>query len=393
MDGDEFGKLPPLSEIAEEPGKDGGESIQDASTNADDCDVFEEDEEDDIDDEPTYGLDDEGQEEWAEMLRANTLNALFTGASVVVDNAQTAAADLTEQVCNITCSLDMFPQMYARQLQELDRTGKGKELRDFVYILRKVLEKCQRISGAITELCGRNEDVFGNLQNLVRVKGLEWHMKSLRAAGQHEILIKLLRNQLTKVRGDYEDVLDQYGDQCAQNSTLESQLEDKDKQIEDIQKRIKEVEAEAAVAKAGAATAVAPSASVPRKSTGSIVLGQMDMDKVHQMLGEVEKTTLEAAGKGKGAPPKGKGKGKPGPSPAGGEEATVSPEPGAAVSEGKGKGFASVAEAKGKGKGKPGPSPAGGEEAIVSPEPDAAVSEEAPSAAPKGKGKGKKGAK
>jgi len=325
---------------AEDPANDDAEkaeSLLEASTVdgglSDDLEeVDEEDEEDDEDEEEehAYGLDQDGQEEWAEMLRANTLNALFTGVDVVVQNAKTAAEDLHDQVQNIVTSLDMFPQLYAQQLQELDRLRKGKELRTFIVILQRAMGRCQNISSAIIELAGRNDDVTGNLQNVLRVKALEWNLRNLRTSGQHEILLKLQTNQLEKIRSDYEDVLDQYGEQCELNSSLEKKHEEHQNQSEELKKELesakKDMEAIRKELESAKSTAATPASDSKGLTEGSPSPAPKSMESIHQMLGEIEResiaeaqatsgTTTEgsvaplAAGKGKkGPPPKGKGK-------------------------------------------------------------------------------------
>eukprot|EP00429_Kryptoperidinium_foliaceum_P013236 CAMPEP_0176034002 /NCGR_PEP_ID=MMETSP0120_2-20121206/16802_1 /TAXON_ID=160619 /ORGANISM="Kryptoperidinium foliaceum, Strain CCMP 1326" /LENGTH=932 /DNA_ID=CAMNT_0017367337 /DNA_START=44 /DNA_END=2838 /DNA_ORIENTATION=- len=330
---------------------DGGEkseSLMDASTIAEEQEGAEEEEDlDDEDDEDenldnAYGIDEDGQEEWAEMLRANTLNALFTGVGVVVQNARCAAEDLSDQVNNITTSLEYFPQLYAQQLQELDRLRKGKELRSFITILQRAMTRCQRIASAIMELSGRNEDVTGSLQNLIRAKGLEWNLRSLRTAAQHDILLRLQKNQLEKVRSDYEDVLDQYGEECAQTGQLKDRVKDLEKELEEakakadaggsveLEKRCEELSRELAEAKK-ALEVLTCELQMERAKLKAALSGaspQPSMQGIHQMLSTIEQDTIAEAqaqaeetsatgGKGKS-----KTKGKAPPLPGAAAEAT-----------------------------------------------------------------------
>ena len=70
------------------------------------------DEEDleDYEEEESYGTDLSGQEEWAELMKANSVEACFMGAESVAQNATRAGQDLQEHVSNITTSLEFFPQ-------------------------------------------------------------------------------------------------------------------------------------------------------------------------------------------------------------------------------------------------------------------------------------------
>lgn len=201
---------------------------------------------------------------------------------MVVRNARTAAADLHEHVQRILGSLDLFPQLYAVQMQELDRIGKGKDLWKFLGLMQRAMARCQRIASAIDELSGKNEDVSMNLQNLVRVRGLEWHMRGLRAAGQHEVLFRLQKNQLEKLRGDYEDVLDQYGEECEQNGQLTAKVEDLQTEIEGLKTKLTEAETKAV------------------KGDGLPEEKPQSMDDIHKMMSDIERKTVEATTKGKG---------------------------------------------------------------------------------------------
>lgn len=362
-------------------------------------DEEDEDDEDDEDEEDKYGIDQNGQEEWAEMLKENSLNALFPAADAVVENARLASGDLTEHVQNIVQSLDLFPQMYSEQLRELDHTGKGKELREFVCKhLARAMVRCQRITGAIAELCTRTDEVIGGLQNLVRVKGLEWHLTSLRVSGQYEVFLRLQRNQMAKLRTDYEDVLDQYGEQCEQNSQLQRKVDDLNKQMEELRTAAPaQAPPPAESPKPKEEPAATPLGSQPSVGSPSItgtpsmgLSGPRSMADIHQMMKEIETTTVaEVSAKaaeqasikgppGKGPPAKGKGKGPPPPGAA--PAAAPAAEPAAeAPAE------APAAGKKGpppKGKGK-GPPPPGAAPAAAEPAADAAP------AAPAGKAKGK----
>lgn len=53
----------------------------------------------------------------------------------------------------------------------------------------------------------------------------DWHLKSLRTAGQHGILLRFYKNELAAQKQAYEDVLDQYGAQCEQNTELEEKMD------------------------------------------------------------------------------------------------------------------------------------------------------------------------
>lgn len=328
----------------------------------------EEDEEEEEEEEDTYGVDEDGQEELAEMIRANTLTCLFAGAGVVSRNAMNAASDLNEHVNSIVGSLNLFPQIYARQLQELDKLGKGKALRDFICIMERAMGRCQRISNAIVELSGRSEDITGSLQNQIRAKGLEWQLRSVRAANLHETMIRLLRNQMQRYRTDYEDVLDRFGDNAQELEDLKREKEDLLKDKKDLDKKVDELSKALAADKA-------KGPEDARASRG----GRPSMADIHKMMNTIETKTVQEieASKPTPTPPvKSKGKGKAPPPPPPGGAAADAPAAEAPAAEAP----ATEQPAKGKGKKGPPPPPPGAQAA--------APVEEAPAPAPaKGKGK------
>jgi len=392
----------------------------------------EEDEEEEEEEEEDYGVDEEGHEEWIEMMRANTLNALFTGIGAVTSNVKQAAEDLNDHVSNITGSLEIFPQMNAALLTVLDRVGKGKELREFIDIMTRAMGRCQRLSSVITELSDRSSDAAGGLQELVRVKLLEQQLRSLRTAGQHDLLVKLLKNQMVKYRSEWEDVLDQFGEHCEEISRLKEELEIAKAEIAKAEAaKAETAKAETAntetekveTAKAETptvdpapkqrASSGSPAADAGRPKATSIVLpsnGATSIGDIQAMLADIEKSTVsastkklepmqdipetshkpEAAGEPAAASSKGKGKkGKAAPPPMPGQGEVppapdATPPPAAAPSKGKSKGpplpgsdaaeepaaapAAAPAPAKGKSKGPPMPGK-GGEETTEAPAP------------------------
>eukprot|EP00931_Biecheleriopsis_adriatica_P056669 TRINITY_DN3358_c0_g1_i2.p1 TRINITY_DN3358_c0_g1~~TRINITY_DN3358_c0_g1_i2.p1 ORF type:complete len:1642 (-),score=572.30 TRINITY_DN3358_c0_g1_i2:3-4904(-) len=327
-------------------------------------DISEEEEQEDM-----YGMDDKGQEEWRDMMRLNTFEALFTGAETVVSNTATATGDLKEHISNIVTSLDFFPQMYASVLQVLDRAGQGmgKELRKFMGAMQRVLGRSMRIASVIEELCANNQDVCANLKNLVRVKSLEWHMRHLKTAGQSEVLIRLQQKSISKLKEDMEDMLDQYGDECAQKNELQQKGEEMQKELEASKKLIEELRA----------------AQAPKPA-----------QDVEDQKAEAIADASDAAPPAKAA--KGKGKKGPGPPPppsgkAAPEEAEATAEASADASDA----APPAKAAKGKGKKGPGPPPppsgkAAPEAADSTAEAPADASDAAPPAKA-AKGKGKKG--
>eukprot|EP00927_Polykrikos_kofoidii_P038732 TRINITY_DN33156_c1_g1_i1.p1 TRINITY_DN33156_c1_g1~~TRINITY_DN33156_c1_g1_i1.p1 ORF type:complete len:1639 (+),score=436.28 TRINITY_DN33156_c1_g1_i1:144-4919(+) len=376
-----------------------------AEGDAEGLEDVEEDEEEDDEEENTYGTDQEAQEEWAELLQSNTLASLFTGASVVVQHAGTAADDLQEHIQNITSSIDLFPQIYAVQLQVLDRVGKGKDLRSFILIMQRAMARCQRISTAVFELSRRSEDFFGALQNAVRSRSLEWHLRGLRTASQHEILYKLQRNHMASLKKNYEDVLDQYGEQCELTTDLEMKSGDLEKRVGELTREVASLRTELnnadelkqrAVTEAVAAAA--STAAQPRETTGRRSTGVKSMAEVRQLLGEIQSdvarpstvsTQLNSAKdkeqETQAAPPtvssKGKGKGKAPPPPAPGmgnpppSEEAVGPTEKVVAETATAEGASST---KGKGKTKATPPPA----------PGASAPADTPTPPPKGKGSG-----
>ncbi|CAE8591464.1 unnamed protein product, partial [Polarella glacialis] len=364
-------------QVAEEA-DDLGESVIESSTVDGDGlleehlqdDELDEESDDDDESEDAYGMDENGQEEWAAIIQANTLDAMFIGADAVVQNASSAAGDLQEQVQNIVSSLDLFPQMYSGMLMELGP-----------YF---AMDRCQRISSCIGELCGRSEDVCGSLQNLVRAKGLEWHLRGLRSAGQHEVLLRLLKNQMSKLRGDYEDVLDQYGDQCEQNGKLERQAEGQDSelagvrlQLEDLQRELEAAQKQAAEELAKAKAAAPTATEVTSCGPPSAGAGEGAEEASQPAKGK---------GKGKGLPPAGKGgKGPPLPGTEVAADIDAVESASEPAAEDAAPAPAPVGKGKGKAKGPPHPNAA---PAVAEAEEQQAV-EPTPAPAIKGKGKAK----
>eukprot|EP00929_Paragymnodinium_shiwhaense_P074338 TRINITY_DN38031_c0_g1_i1.p1 TRINITY_DN38031_c0_g1~~TRINITY_DN38031_c0_g1_i1.p1 ORF type:complete len:1727 (+),score=662.87 TRINITY_DN38031_c0_g1_i1:149-5329(+) len=388
---------------------DGDGADEDTFPDADEDD--EDEEEEDDEEERSYGVDQEGQEDFAEMLKANTLSSLLTGAGAVVQNGKEASEDLQEHVGNILYSLDLFPHIHEAQLQVLDKVGKGKELRNFVLLMQRAVGRCQRMAVAILELLMRGEDFFAALQNIVRTKGLEWQLRGLRAAGQYEVLLGLQRNMIKKQKTDYEDVLESYGEQCESNSDLERKCGELEKQvdelkrekesggnqakeqelqkkIEELTKEVEEQKKKAALAAAVAAEALPAQAGDSSAKRGS--LGDKSTDDILALAASIKRRDSELAAasgdapaapaapvkgkaKGKGPPPPGAGKGGAAPAT---DEAAEAPAAPAATDTG-----APAPPAKGKGKAKGPPLPG----ALAA----AAAAEEAPAEAPPGKAAGK----
>ena len=84
----------------------------------------------------------------------------------------------------------------------------------------------------MAELTDKHANVNVRLKNLLGSKKLEWHMKSLRMSGQHEVLLRFQRNQTKALKADLDDVLEQLGDQCEQNRKVKQELEDARLQLE-----------------------------------------------------------------------------------------------------------------------------------------------------------------
>eukprot|EP00435_Cladocopium_sp_Y103_P062666 s552_g24.t1 len=374
-------------------------------------------EEDDSDDEPedSYGTDNAGQEEWTELMKANTFEACFVGADTIGQNTSRAASDLQEHVSNITTSLEFFPQIYPSLLQELDKSpkGYGKELRKFILVMQKATDRAVRIASKVVELCEQNADVIAKSKNLFRLKSLDGHLKSLRTAGQHEVLLRFYKNQLAAQKEAYEDVLDQYGAQCEQNTELEEKLDSLGKERQELLNEL------------------ASCKSNP-KETGQREISK-EVEQLRIQLEDAKKHILRLESKEQQAncdqsleqaasptdsgaasqSSKGKGKSKKGPGPppsTGGVQAAEDPaaENAEAAQETPPAGdeaSSSPAPAKAKGKGKKGPGPPpskGGVQAAEDPATteNAATAQETPSggdevssspAPAKAKGKGKKG--
>ncbi|CAE8620767.1 unnamed protein product [Polarella glacialis] len=330
--------------VAEES-DDLGESVVESSTVDGDGlleehlqdDELDEESDDDDESEDAYGMDENGQEEWAAIIQANTLDAMFIGADAVVQNASSAAGDLQEQIQNIVSSLDLFPQMYSGMLMELGRLRQPPE---------------------------------------------PGPGQGLRSAGQHEVLLRLLKNQMSKLRGDYEDVLDQYGDQCEQNGKLERQAEGQDSelagvrlQLEDLQRELEAAQKQAAEELAKAKAAAPTATEVTSCGPPSAGAGEGAEEASQPAKGK---------GKGKGLPPAGKG-GKGPPLP--GTEVAADIDAVESASEPAAEDAAPAPVGKGKGKAK-GPSHPNAAPAVAEAEEQQAV-EPTPAPAVKGKGKAK----
>ena len=388
------------------------------------------------DEEPddSYGIDRAGQEEWGELMKTNTFEACFLGAESNGQNVSRAAADLMEHVSNISTSLEYFPQMNARILHELDKSGHGRELRKFLSVMQKATDRAVRIASQILELLDQNSDVTAKLKNLFRLKYLDWHVKSLRTAGQHEVLVRLFKNQLAAQKGAYEDVLDQYGSQCEMNSELEQKVETLQKELEETRSTIDSSKVDSlerrnaelvkelgglrsqfdnVTKQIARARSVLPPSSVTSKSSDPPPAKAASETPAEQ----VAEATPEQAAPAEGeentpgpTPAKAKGKGKkgPGPPPAKAasetpaeQEAEATPEQAAPAEGEENTPGPTPAKAKGKGKKGPGPPPAKAasetpaeQEAEATPEQAAPAEgeENTPGPTPaKAKGKGKKG--
>ena len=380
------------------------DSLVDTSTGDAGMDDLAEDTSPDAsDDEPdeAYGTDDKSQLEWAEMMKANTFESLFIGAETVNENAAAASGELQEHVANIMTSLDFFPQMYATLMQELDRRGFGKELRKFLLLMQRAIGRSVRLANTIAELVEKHKHVSGSLKNLLRSKYLEWHVKSLRISGQHEVLLRFQKNQMAALKADYDDVLDQYGDQCEQNRQVKQQVQDLQARLEaasdatsrneTLQKDLREAREELEVAHKQLQDLKTHSGS-----NGAVSSAKEDTKTNSEEVASDPKASSETE---PAAPAKAKGKGKKGPGPPPVSQDATQPE--ATTEPGKDQAAGEVSEtpppaAKGKGKGKKGPGPPppapsaaeDGEPAAS----DAAKEDGADAPAlPKAKGKGKKG--
>ena len=394
------------AEEAEEAGSEGSESEEDLE---------------DLED--SYGTDNAGQEEWVELMKANTFEACFVGADTIGQNTSRAASDLQEHVSNITTSLEFFPQIYPSLLQELDKSSKGygKELRKFIMMMQKATDRAVRIASKVVELCDQNADVIAKSKNLFRLKSLDGHLKSLRTAGQHEVILRFCKHQLAAQKEAYEDVLDQYGAQCEQNTELEEKLDSLEKERQEILNELaslketgnlgtsKELEG-LQIQLEDAKKEIRRLQSEERQANSSDQASEAKItDIADPARGDAESQPEAPADDENSAPaPKAKGKGKKGPPPPskGGVQAVAEPEPAAENAEAAQETPAdeenSAPAPKAKGKGKKGPPPPskGGVQTVAEPEPaaeNAEAAQETPAdeensaPAPKAKGKGKKG--
>ena len=240
----------------------------------------------------------------------------------------------------------------------------------------------------------------------------DWHLKSLRTAGQHGILLRFYTNQLAAQKQAYEDVLDQYGAQCEQNTELEEKLDF-------LAKEKQELLNEAASLKG------------PKESSNDDAFKELETlrlqledakkqilrleeqkaspaSHVHSLEGESSTSDSLSASQ----PSKGKSKGKkgPGPPPAkaasevAADPANENDESAEQTAPAADEENATPAPAKGKGKGKKGPGPPPAKAASeVAADPANETAESAEQTAPaadgenatpapaKGKAKGKKG--
>ncbi|CAJ1376945.1 unnamed protein product [Effrenium voratum] len=304
-----------------------------------------------------YGTDDLGQDEWAEMLKAKHFQALFMGAETVGENASRAASDLQEHVHNITASLEFFPQMNPHILEELDRKGHGWELRKFLLIMQKATDRALRIASVLLDLSEKSAEVTSEVKSLLRLKYLEWHLKSLRMAGQHEVLLRFQKNLLAAQKADYEDVLDQYGSQCEQNAELEDKVKSLETKLEEFTKNpqddTKTVELEKEV----------------QELRSQLESSRKQVEMLELAKTEAPENAQQESDGSSGHAIKGKGKGKKGPGPPpppteAASEAVAENEPEGtetateqAPADGDASNPPEAAKAKSKGKGKKGPGP------------------------------------
>ena len=350
------------------------------------------------DEEPdeTYGTDDRSQQELAEMMKANTFESLFAGADTVSENATSAAGELQEHVANIMTSLEFFPQMYSSLMQELDRRGFGKELRKFLLLMQRAIGRSIRLANTMAELAEKHANVNLRLKNLLRSKYLEWHLKSLRMSGQHEVLLRFQKNQMAAMKADYDDVLDQYGDQCEQNRQEKQRANDLQTQLEDARLQMEKLkDSEVSLRNNSLEESlreVREELDAARKQIQALE-GRLANETV-QGAKAAEPQALQDAGEAAAPGPKAKGKGKKGPGPAGqksGElEQPEPPQPDKAEPGSEPAAGTPSATGKGKGKKGPGPPPTGDEasdgQGPTSVQDEASAGASAP---PPGKAKGK----
>ena len=389
----------------------------------------------DAESDDSYGLDDRGQQEFAQLMKDNTFESLFVGADRVSEDATAVTGELQEHMTNIVTSLELFPQMHTGLMQELDKRGFGRELRKFLLLMQRAMGRSVRMASTMAELTDKHANVNVRLKNLLGSKKLEWHMKSLRISGQHEVLLRFQRNQTTALKADLDDVLEQLGDQCEQNRKVKQELEDarlqlaskgapqeeelriqleasKDsearlrsqsleqelhlrevrEQLDAAQKQIQTLEALQADRDRDREKGEQPPAAEQSNSEGSgpgpgPPQSQEDADSVAEPASASAASASGKGQKGKKGPPK---KGPPMPQGESEQAAVPTPTPDDATE-------APTPKPKGKGKKGPGPPPP-----KASPEPEASEETSGPSettateatedAPPsKGKGKGKKG--
>eukprot|EP00438_Fugacium_kawagutii_P020605 Skav209882 [mRNA] locus=scaffold3263:59982:78052:+ [translate_table: standard] len=380
-------------------------------------------EEDSEEEEDSYGTDNSGQEEWAELMRANTFEACFFGADTVGQNTSRAATDLQAHVSNITTSLELFPQIYPSLLQELDRSSKGygQVLRKFILLMQKATDRAVRIASKVVELCDQNADVIAKAKNLFRLKSLDGHLKSLRTAGQHEVLLCLYKNQLAAQKEAYEDVLDQYGAQCEQNTELEEKVNFLEKEQQELRNQL-----------AGSKVSQTDSGEM-EELRSQLEDAKKQILRLQESGENLDRATLQTSSAAAGAenaesakeasptvddenptpvPAKAKGKGKKGPGPPPGKGGVAAAAETAAENDESAKETPPTADdenptpgpAKAKGKGKKGPGPPPGKGGVAAAAETAAENDESAKETPptaddenptpgpaKAKGKGKKG--
>ncbi|CAE7882828.1 FH4 [Symbiodinium microadriaticum] len=381
----------------------------------------------DAESDDSYGLDDRGQQEFAQLMKDNTFESLFVGADRVSEDATAVTGELQEHMTNIVTSLELFPQMHTGLMQELDKRGFGRELRKFLLLMQRAVGRSVRMASTMAELTDKHANVNVRLKNLLGSKKLEWHMKSLRMSGQHEVLLRFQRNQTKALKADLDDVLEQLGDQCEQNRKVKQELEDarlqleaskgtqeeelriqleaskdsearlrsqsleKDLHLREVREQLdaaqKQIQTLEALQAEGADRdgAQGPQPQIEQSLEGSgprpgPPQGQEDADSV------AEPTIASASASGKGQKGK-KGPPKKGPPPQGESEPSAVPTPTLPEED-----ATATPAPKGKGKKGPGPPPPKASQEPAAEEPstteDAATAEE-PKA--KAKGKGKKG--
>ncbi|CAE7837488.1 FH4 [Symbiodinium necroappetens] len=280
----------------------------------------------DAESDDSYGLDDRGQQEFAQLMKDNTFESLFVGADRVSEDATAVTGELQEHMTNIVTSLELFPQMHTGLMQELDKRGFGRELRKFLLLMQRAVGRSVRMASTMAELTDKHANVNVRLKNLLGSKKLEWHMKSLRMSGQHEVLLRFQRNQTKALKADLDDVLEQLGDQCEQNRKVKQELEDARLQLEASkgtqEKASQEPAAEEPSTTEDAATAEEPKARAkgkgkkgpPGPPPAKASPETAEEPSVTEEAAEQQASAVPSKGKGKKGPPM-PGKGGPGPAP------------------------------------------------------------------------------